>query len=332
MHFYNTRENVENQETEILHDYTKSGKERPWRQKKLSNVSYAEILTMLQIKKAKNVRECGKVLEFKAQDDGYLKLYKTWFCKSKLCPVCNWRRAMKNSWQAQRVVEEVIKEKPKARWLFLTLSNRNSIDGFSMDQSIRELTKSFHRLMKYKKVEKNLIGFMRTTEVTVNKKDGSYNQHMHVLLCVEASYFNSKENYIEQSEWVQLWKKALKINYKPVAHVKAIKANKKNDSAIVSAIKETSKYSVKESDYLTDDVEKNKEIIADLEQGLHRKRMIAYGGLLKIMHKKLNLDDSEDGNLIQTSSEDEKISEEEAKANSIIAVWNFEKQNYFLKK
>ncbi|TDM12167.1 protein rep, partial [Macrococcus bovicus] len=116
------------------------------------------------------------------------------------------------------------------------------------------------------------------------------------------------------------------------AHVKAIKANKKNDSAIVSAIKETSKYSVKESDYLTDDVEKNKEIIADLEQGLHRKRMIAYGGLLKIMHKKLNLDDSEDGNLIQTSSEDEKISEEEAKANSIIAVWNFEKQNYFLKK
>ena len=25
------------------------------------------------------------------------------------------------------------------------------------------------------KVEKNLIGFMRTTEVTVNKKDGSYN-------------------------------------------------------------------------------------------------------------------------------------------------------------
>jgi len=239
---------------------------------------------------------------------------------------------MKNSWQAQRVVEEVIKEKPKARWLFLTLSNRNSIDGFSMDQSIRELTKSFHRLMKYKKVEKNLIGFMRTTEVTVNKKDGSYNQHMHVLLCVEASYFNSKENYIEQAEWIQLWKKALKINYKPVAHVKAIKANKKNDSAIVSAIKETSKYSVKESDYLTDDVEKNKEIIADLEQGLHRKRMIAYGGLLKIMHKKLNLDDSEDGNLIQTSSEDEKISEEEAKANSIIAVWNFEKQNYFLKK
>ncbi|WP_374229815.1 protein rep, partial [Mammaliicoccus sp. L-M43] len=43
---------------------------------------------------------------FKPTEEGYLKLYKTWFCKSKLCPVCNWRRAMKNSYQAQRVIEE----------------------------------------------------------------------------------------------------------------------------------------------------------------------------------------------------------------------------------
>ena len=37
----------------------------------------------------------------------------------------------------------------------------------------------------YTKVKKNLVGFLRSTEVTVNQKDGSYNQHMHVLLCVE---------------------------------------------------------------------------------------------------------------------------------------------------
>ena len=77
----------------------------------------------------------------------------------------------------------------------------------------------------------------------------------------------------------------------------------------------------------------NLEIISDLEEGLYKKRMIAYGGLLKIKHKELNLDDAEDGNLIQTSDEgDEKISDEEEKANSIIAIWNFEKQNYYLKK
>ncbi|MDX0993208.1 replication protein, partial [Sinorhizobium medicae] len=75
------------------------------------------------------------------------------------------------------------------------------------------------------------------------------------------------------------------------------------------AIKETSKYSVKSSDYLTGDREKDAEIVNDLEQGLYRKRMLSYGVLLKKKHKLLNLDDAEDGNLIQTSDE-EKTTEE----------------------
>ncbi|OEK71623.1 protein rep [Staphylococcus equorum] len=57
--------------------------------------------------------------------------------------------------------------------------------------------------------------------------------------------------------------------------------------------------------------------------------MLSYGGLLKQKHKILNLDDAEDGNLINTSNEDE--STEEEKTHSIIAIWNFEKQNYYLK-
>ena len=67
-----------------------------------------------------------------------------------------------------------------------------------------------------------------------------------------------------------------------------------------------------------------------MEKGLYRKHILSYGGLLKKKHKLLNLDDAEDGNLIQTSDE-EKTTEEEQKAHSITAIWNFEKQNYFLK-
>ncbi|WP_145450494.1 protein rep [Staphylococcus hominis] len=331
MHFYTTRSVDENQDNETLKDITKSGKQHPWREKKIDNVDYADILEILKIKKAYNVKQCGNVLEFKPSDDGYLKLYKTWFCKSKLCPVCNWRRAMKNSYQAQKVIEEVVKEKPKARWLFLTLSTKNAIDGETLERSLKHLTESFRRLFKYKKVSKNLIGFMRSTEVTVNKKDGSYNQHMHVLLCVENSYFKNKENYISQDEWIKLWQKALQVDYKPVANIKAIKPNKKGDKDIQAAIKETSKYSVKSSDYLTGNQEKDAEIVQDLEQGLYRKRMLSYGGLLKQKHKLLNLDDAENGDLIKTS-DDETVTEEEEKAHSITAIWNFEKQNYFLKK
>lgn len=47
--------------------------------------------------------------------------------------------------------------------------------------------------------------------------------------------------------------------------------------------------------------------------GLKPLIMISYGGLLKTKHKELNLDNAEDGNLIQTG--EEKISEDEQKAN-----------------
>jgi len=78
---------------------------------------------------------------------------------------------------------------------------------------------------------------------------------------------------------------------------------------------------------LTDDDERNQEIVDDLEKGLYRKRMLSYGGLLKQKHKTLNL---EDGNLINTSDED-KIADEEEQPYSITIIWNFEKQNYYLK-
>lgn len=44
---------------------------------------------------------------------------------------------------------------------------------------------------------------------------------------------------------------------------------------------------------MTDDEERNLQRLADLEEGLYRKRLISYGGLLKEIHKELNLDDAE---------------------------------------
>src|SRR5699024_10870143 len=104
----------------------------------------------------------------------------------------------------------------------------------------------------------------------------------------------------------------------------------KGDKDIQAAIKETSKYSVKSYDFLTDDDERYQEIVNDLEKGLYRKRMLSYRGLLKQKHKILNLDDDDDRNLSNTNDED-KTTDEEEKAHSITAIWNFEKQNYYLK-
>src|SRR5699024_11393904 len=90
------------------------------------------------------------------------------------------------------------------RWLFLTLTVRNVYDGTELNKSLSDMSKGFNRMMKYKKINKNLVGFMRATEVTVNNIDNSYNQHMHVLVCVESTYFYNTENYRSEEHTSEL--------------------------------------------------------------------------------------------------------------------------------
>src|SRR5699024_11851285 len=99
---------------------------------------------------------------------------------------------------------------------------------------------------QYKKINKNLVGFMRATEVTINNKDNSYNQHMHVLVCVEPTYFKNTENYVNQKQWIQFWKKAMKLDYDTNVKVKMIRLKKKYKYYIQPAIKETPKKLVKD--------------------------------------------------------------------------------------
>ncbi|MBE1555410.1 plasmid rolling circle replication initiator protein Rep [Filibacter limicola] len=98
-----------------LSDKKANGKEMPWREKKISNVGYYELLELLNFKKAERVANCGDILEFKKNEEGRLKLARAWFCMSPLCPMYNWRKSMKRSAQTRIIVERVIREKPKAR-------------------------------------------------------------------------------------------------------------------------------------------------------------------------------------------------------------------------
>src|SRR5699024_9327572 len=152
---------------------------RPWREKKMANVDYFELLHILEFKKAERVKDCAEVLEYKVSyETGEKTLYRVWFCKSRLCAMCNWRRAMKHGIQSQKVVAEVIKQNPTLRWLVRTSNVRNVDDGIELNISVSDMSKGFNRMMKYKKISNDLVGFMRATEETVNNIDNSYNQHM----------------------------------------------------------------------------------------------------------------------------------------------------------
>lgn len=310
----------QNQE-EILLDRNKNGKDRNWRGRKVLSLKLADIFEDLGYKQSlvERVQTCGDVLRFIRREDGSLKLYQAYFCKNKLCPMCNWRRSMKYSYQTSRIVDEAIKQEPKARFLFLTLTVKN-VGGKDLNKTLTFLTKSFDRLFKRAKVQRNLLGYLRSVEVTHNEDDNTYHPHIHVLLMVRPSYFKGG-NYISQKEWGDLWSQSLKVSYTPMVDIRTVKETGKG---LRGAVLETAKYPTKPIKF---DVE-NKQVVDDLYNGLYRKRQLGYGGIFKEIKKRLALDDVENGDLVHTSDDKENIS----KGTEIVAIWNVTKQNYYLKK
>jgi plasmid rolling circle replication initiator protein Rep len=313
---------------QVFQDISKTGKDRKWKERKLKNIELASQLDILGYRSFERVYQCAEVLKFVEQSDGTKKLYQSYFCKNKLCALCNWRRSMKYSYQASKIVEEAMIRQPKGRFLFLTLTVKN-VTGQELNQSMTDILRGFNRLMKYKKVDKNLIGFLRATEVTYSKELDNYHPHLHVLLMVKPGYFRSKADYLNQEEWTELWQKAMKLDYTPLVDIRAVKADK--GKGLKGAILETAKYPVKPfdvTDKKTDFTDQEKlQIVDDMLTGLHRKRQIGFGKLFKEIKKDLDFDDLEDGNLIQTGDDTEGTSS----GREIVAIWNWERKNYYLK-
>ncbi|CYW38782.1 plasmid rolling circle replication initiator protein [Streptococcus suis] len=226
---------------------------------------------------------------------------------------------MKYSYQTACIVNEAMKQVPKGRFLFLTLTVKN-VEGENLSSTLSSLTQAFNRLFKYKKVQSNLLGYLRSIEVTYNEDRKDYHPHIHVLLFVRPNYFSGRgDNYISQEEWAELWAKSLKVDYVPMVDIRAVKDQGKG---LHGAILETAKYPMKPFELSIE----NAQVVDDLYNGLYRKRQLGYGGLFKEIKKKLALDDAENGDLVHTT-DDSEVSE----GTKIVAIWNATKQNYFIK-
>ncbi|MDS4900211.1 protein rep, partial [Streptococcus pneumoniae] len=179
----------------------------------------------------------------------------------------------------------------------------------------------FDRLFRRAKVKKNLIGFLRSVEVTHNQEEETYHPHIHVLMMVKSSYFSGAgDNYVSQEEWGRMWEQSLKVDYVPMVDIRSVKEIGKG---LKGAILETAKYPIKP---IKLDVE-NKQVVGDLYNGLYRKRQLGYGGLFKEIRKRLQLSNVENGDLVYTSDDNDEMS----KGTKIVAIWNATKQNYFVK-
>jgi hypothetical protein len=171
------------------------------------------------------------------------------------------------------------------------------------------MAKGFSRLMDDRSLKKYVLGYIRTMEVTrlfdwydckgnfigrhgttwfkrhkseskatwKAKPSSDCHPHYHVLLIVKPSYFN--RGYKSQQDYVDLWEKSARLSYSPIVDVRSIKpktTTSNDNSGILTAIKEVSKYCVKHSDVVYDQA-----YLVELITQLNATKHVVLGGLIK---------------------------------------------------
>ena len=283
--------------------------------------------------KAQRVSDCGTWLEFRkplgdvsapasasgcaeavGTSEGW-KLYNANFCRDRLCPMCSWRRTYKVYSQISRIMD-VIQNDYVFLFLTLTVSNCSADE---LAQTIDDLQKGWYKFINYKRVKTAVKGYFKVLEITRNTDRSSpsyntYHPHFHNILAVKKSYLKSKE-YIQHSEWLQLWQRAIQdptitqVDIRRCKDKKDIREGEQAVKALGSAVAEVAKYSVKSADFLgrfntdgflvspfpDDEID---DTVITLGSALYHRRLVALGGIFDEVSKKLQLDDCENGDLI----------------------------------
>lgn len=260
---------------------------------------------------SERIHFCSELLEFglALQDDESLrlKLRSARFCRLRHCPVCQWRRSLMWKARAYKVLPKIVEEYPTHRWLFVTLTQKN-VPITDLRETLKNMNRAYQRLVQLKAFPG--IGWLRSTEVTKGR-DGNAHPHFHSLLLVQRSYFG--KNYIKQDEWVEMWRKCMRLDYNPILDVQAVKQGGRP----MELVPELLKYCTKESDMVAD-----REWFLELTRQMHKMRAVATGGVLKEYLKEL---EEEPEDLIGKDEEGDQV--EDA---SLYFGWKRDKKKYYL--
>lgn len=258
---------------------------------------------------AVRTRDCATFLQFNVYQSGERRLKTANFCKLRLCPMCIGRRARRSAWKLSQVLN-MAEAEHGAKFLFLTLTMKN-VPGDQLGDALTQLTEAWYRLCHHRQFERSIGGWFRAIEITRSGKQ--YHPHLHAILAVEPDYFSRESRksgkYLHQSDLVERWQKALRVDYRPSVRIQTAKGKSGEGTAVASAggraAVEAAKYAVKDEDYIDPKLPEAEavQIVRDYTEALHRRRLTAFGGWLKEAARALDAEDMEDGDLVHTEED-----------------------------
>ena len=301
------------QESPALSDL--SERDKPWDRHKLNTERVSKHYASSEFDSySQRTKLCADLLKFKLTPDSFegaykLKLASAKFCRVRHCPICQWRRSLRWKAKACDILPRVVEEHPKSRWLFVTFTVKNC-DITDLRDTISMMNRGFKRMTERKAWP--AVGWIRSVEVTRNRRNGTAHPHFHCLLMVMPSYFG--RGYLSQSAWVELWQSCARLNYKPILDVQAVRKG----APPTVLIPEILKYAVKESDMVED-----REWFLELTRQLHKTLGVTVGGILRGYFR--NVDREIEDNLVGEDNG------EELDEGNIFFEWKRREKKYRLK-
>lgn len=165
-----------------------------------------------------------------------------------------------------RVLPEITAKHPNWRWLFVTFGVKDC-QVAKLKETLFFMHEAFKRLRKFKAFP-NCRAWVRFTELAKGQK-GGVQIRFCCLFLVRPIYFSGAA-YIKQSEWVWLWRRAMRLDYDPVVSVKKIDSNQH----IVEML--SIEPWLDQLDFSNDF-----EWLVEYVRQLHKMRRISAGGILK---------------------------------------------------
>lgn len=307
----------------------------PWAERKVKTLKLAELYQKADYPDyAERSRTCATWLQYAVSADGSKQLSAVNFCHLRLCPLCTARRARKAAYKLSRVLDYA-EGQHGAKYLFLTLTMKN-VPGGELGAALEQLTKGWYRFMDQRQLARSVRGWFRAIEIT--RSGRSYHPHIHAILAVEPDYFSRESRrtgkYLNQSDLIDRWQRAMRVEYKPSVRIQVTKG-KKGDAAAAggrAAAVEAAKYAVKDEDYIDPKLPEKQavEVLRDYTRALYRRRLTAFGGWLREAARALDAENvEEDGDLVHT--DDETVREDVAELIEEYN-WHFGVGDYILAK
>lgn len=152
-------------------------------------------------------------------------------CRRRWCPICSARltrvRRELLAVKLDRILEEQKFLGVPLRHIFLTFTVRNC-KVEAVEKTVQLLNDGLRRLTNRAFWKRQVLGYIKTLELTYNAETQEVHPHLHLLVAVTEDYFSSKD-YMAKPKLIKLWRDVCRLDYDPSVDIKSVKKKEMRD-------------------------------------------------------------------------------------------------------